>query len=148
MNLCYWGMIKEEVFNDWLRSFDIDIRYRSSKTNHISGNKEYELLSSEYDLTIKWSVSNKEYSESEGGSITKITLATYENGFSHKSKFILIEKIDKGTIRQVSSIYEERLYNNGDLITSELSLFMFKLNPDLKSKLRDKKINQLFDDNH
>jgi hypothetical protein len=148
MKLSYWGIVKEKEFNKWLDSFDINHTYTSCKINHISGNKEYELLLSDWDLIINWSISYKEYHEKFGGCLTKIYLSTCENGFSHKSRYIKIEKSNKKTIKITTNINDEHEYQFEDnsLIVKELDNYMNSIDPKKSVKfIRDKKIKKILE---
>jgi hypothetical protein len=148
MKLSYWGMIKEKEFNKWLNSFGIDYSYTSCKINHINNNREYELLLSDWNLIINWSISYKEYHEELGGCLTKIRLSTWENGFSHKSRYIKIEKINKITIKITTNINDEHEYQFEDnsLIVKELDNYMNSIDPKKSIKfIRDKKIKKILE---
>lgn len=157
MKLSYWGFIKEKEFNKWLDSFDIDYTHSSPIINQINSEREYELLVSEWDLVIKWNVSYKEYHEKLGGCITRINLSTWENGFSHKSKWINLKlnTIDRTSRRyRINNIFKVLKITGNDIVDiesdnmsifkKELDNYMFRINPQLFKKIiRDRKIKDI-----
>lgn len=146
MKLSYWGFIKEKEFNKWLDSFDIDYTHSSCIINQINNEREYELLVSEWDLVIKWNVSYKEYHDELGGCITKINLSTWENGFSHRSKWIKFE-LSSLFFKQLKVVRnDDNVFytDNISIFQKELDDYMLRINPQLFKKfIRDKKIKDI-----
>ena len=157
MKLSYWGFIKEKEFNEWLDSFDIDYSYSSCVINKINNEREYELLVSKWDLVIKWNVSYKEYNDELGGCITRINLSTWENGFTHRSKWINLEltKIDRTSRRyRITNIFKVLKITGNDIVDiesdsmsifkKELNDYMLRINPELSKKfIRNNKIKDI-----
>lgn len=149
MKLSYWGFIKEKEFKKWLDSFDIDYSY-SYNINEIIKERQYELLVPEWDLLIKWNISDKEYDYKLGGCITKINLSTWENGFANRSKWINLE-LSRKDISKVLKIKRNGIDDTESDISifeKELDDYMIRINPELSKKfIRDKKIKEILSNN-
>lgn len=145
----YWNILKESEFYDFLESFDINIKDRTSKRNQFDI-IENEIWVSKPDLRIIWKSSYKYWTDELKGCVTEILIYT-DDGWEHNSKYIKIYKDSKKDIvqRYKTTFKGEELeknYTDKSIILTQIEQFLNTIYPDWSCKhSRNNKINKILE---
>lgn len=148
-NQYYWHILKESEFYEFLKSFDINIKDRTSTRS------QFDIIENEIwvykpNLMIKWKSSYKYWTDEMKGCITEILIYT-DDGWEHNSKYIKINKdTKKDIVQRVKTTFKgeevETKYTDKSIILPQIEQFLNTIYPDWSCKhSRNNKINKILE---